>query len=303
MRTAFFCCVLMICMTVGGWTGTEENTAMKQTPSDDRRLILDHIHNIFEAYLAKNREALRRTHAADWTGFLGPSTGIERGIEDYMRGAERSLQNFHGTAYRLIDTEIQLYDDTAVVFYVARYDYKDNDGNEHSLPLRSVDIYRRQNGEWTQAGSHITPIPAGGTWGEAAPAVRPRALSPEERAALLAAREALWRAWFANDERHLRRVLPEELIAVDAGVEEWSDRDKALRGSADFVAAGSRLVRLEFPKTEILAYGNVAILFTMYLFEVETKGKQSITSGRGTEVFVRRDGEWVNPGWHLDSGK
>ncbi len=303
MRTAFHCCVFMICMTVGGSTGAGENTAMRQTPSDDRSLILDHIHSIFEAYLAKDREALRRTHADDWTGFLGPSTGIERGLEDYMRGAERSLQNLHGTAYRLIDTEIRLYDDTAVVFYIARYDHKDNDDNEHSLPLRSVDIYRRQNGEWIQAGSHITPIPAGGTRGEAVPAVRPRALSPEERTNLLAAREALWRAWFANDEPHLRRTLPEELIAIDAGVEEWSNRVKALRGSAEFVAAGSRLVRLEFPRTEILAYGDVVILFTTYRFEVETQGTRSISSGRGTEVFVRRDGRWVNSGWHLDSGR
>ena len=74
-------------------------------------------------------------------------------------------------------------------------------------------------------------------------------------------------------------------------------------GAADFVAAGSRLMRLEFPRTEILAYGDVAILFTTYLFEVKTKGTRSITSGRGTELFVRRDGEWVNSGWHLDSGK
>jgi len=53
----------------------------------------------------------------------------------------------------------------AVVYYVARYDYCDANGHEGSLPLRSVDIYRREDGHWIQAGSHITPIPHG-AWGE-----------------------------------------------------------------------------------------------------------------------------------------
>lgn len=26
-------------------------------------------------------------------------------------------------------------------------------------------------------------------------------------------------------------------------------------------------------------------------------------TARGTEVFVLRKGQWVNPGWHMDSGK
>jgi ketosteroid isomerase-like protein len=132
----------------------------------DRQQILGHVDSIFRAFLAKDREVLRRTHTEDWVGFLGPSTAIERGIEDYMRGAEASLQNFHGSGYELLDTEVQLHGDFAVVFYVARYDYRDNDGEEHSLGLRSVDLYRRVDGRWIQSGSHITPIPEGGAWGE-----------------------------------------------------------------------------------------------------------------------------------------
>jgi hypothetical protein len=26
-------------------------------------------------------------------------------------------------------------------------------------------------------------------------------------------------------------------------------------------------------------------------------------TGRSTEVFLRRNGRWVNPGWHLGSGR
>ncbi len=135
----------------------------------DREAILAHIHSIFQAYLRKDRATIRHTHTADWTGFQGPSVKIERGIEDYMINAERSLQAFDGTGYEILDTEIQLYGDVAVVYYVARYDYRTAAGETGSLPLRSVDVYRRKGGEWNQAGSHITPIPSAGNWGEATP--------------------------------------------------------------------------------------------------------------------------------------
>ncbi len=50
-------------------------------------------------------------------------------------------------------------------------------------------------------------------------------------------------------------------------------------------------------------YGDVAVLYTSYELETEdAKGERQIQSGRGTEVFVKRAGRWVNPGWHLDAG-
>jgi hypothetical protein len=30
-------------------------------------------------------------------------------------------------------------------------------------------------------------------------------------------------------------------------------------------------------------------------------GQEQETTGRGTEVFVRRHGRWVHTGWHLDA--
>ncbi len=62
-------------------------------------------------------------------------------------------------------------------------------------------------------------------------------------------------------------------------------------------------MRLEFPKTELRVYGNVAIFYSDYLYELEVAGKQITRSGRVTEVFVRRDDGFVNTGWHLDAGK
>lgn len=62
------------------------------------------------------------------------------------------------------------------------------------------------------------------------------------------------------------------------------------------------MIRLEFPQTEIQMYGYAAILYTRYLYEIEMDGKRSTQSGRATQMFVYRGGQWVNVGWHLDSG-
>jgi ketosteroid isomerase-like protein len=134
----------------------------------DRAAILAHIRGIFQAYVDRDRAAIERTHTADWTGFQGPSTRIERGIADYMANADRSLAAFRGTGYELLDTEVQLHGDLALVYYVARYEYLDGEGRAGALGLRSLDVYRRESGEWIQCGSHITPLPSGGAWGEGA---------------------------------------------------------------------------------------------------------------------------------------
>lgn len=141
---------------------------MPQTRTDqtDRAEILGHIDSIFRAFLRQDRETLRQTHSPDWVGFMGPSIGIERGIESYMHNAEKSLQNFRGTGYELLDTEIRIFGEVAIVFYVARYDYAAEDGTGHSIPLRSVDLYQRRPAGWIQIGSHITVIPSSGAWGE-----------------------------------------------------------------------------------------------------------------------------------------
>lgn len=276
--------------------------------SKDGEEILAHIHSIFQAFLRQDRDAIRRAHSADWTGFQGPSTKIERGIDDYMKNAEASLQKLRGTGYELLDTEVQLYGDMALVYYVARYDFKDKQGRAGSLPLRSIDVYRREAGHWTQCGSHITPMPTGGKWGEGSPpgpasatadGPTPRELPDPESQELLAAREAVWRAWFAADEAALSTLIPQETIAIDPDVAEWADPAEITRRARAFAAEGGKLTRLEFPQTRIQAYGNVAILYTQYVVETERGGERRTTSGRGTEIFVRRGGRWLNSGWHL----
>lgn len=140
--------------------------AARGGPEADRAAIVAHIRSIFQAYVDRDRATIESTHSADWTGFQGPSTKIERGLADYMVNADRSLAAFRGTGYELLDTEVQLHGDVALVYYVARYDYVDGEGKAGSLGLRSLDVYRRDAGGWIQSGSHITPLPSGGAWGE-----------------------------------------------------------------------------------------------------------------------------------------
>jgi ketosteroid isomerase-like protein len=136
------------------------------TAAQDRTAILDHIKTIFAAYIRKDRAAIRNTHTPDWTGFQGPSVKIERGLDDYMVNAEKSLEALDGKGFELLDTEVQFRGDIAIVYYVARYDYVGADGHAGSVPLRSIDIYQRDGAGWIQCGSHIAVIPAHAKWTE-----------------------------------------------------------------------------------------------------------------------------------------
>jgi len=78
-----------------------------------------------------------------------------------------------------------------------------------------------------------------------------RQLTPGERAELLKTREAVWRAWFTNDRGALDKLLPDELIGINNGEEQWDTRAIALEGAAHFAGDGGRLVRIEFPSTVI----------------------------------------------------
>lgn len=125
-------------------------------------------------------------------------------------------------------------------------------------------------------------------------------LSLDLKKSLLDAREQVWRTWFSNDREHLDQLIPPEIIAIDAGEEKWGHRDDVLNGAKEFVASGGKLVKLEFPETEIQLYGPTAILYSKYQLDTAVNGKTTTRLGRATEVFVRRDGKWVNTGWHLD---
>jgi len=120
---------------------------------------------------------------------------------------------------------------------------------------------------------------------------------------LLKTRETVWRAWFADDTATLRDLVPPDTIVMSSDEAKWKSQADVLREADEFHAAGGKLTRLEFPRTGIQRFGDVAIIWSSYVLETETNGKRSQSSGRASEVFVFRQGHWTNPGWHTDNVK
>ena len=129
------------------------------------------------------------------------------------------------------------------------------------------------------------------------------AVAQDNDAPILQCREAVWRAWFANDTKTLAELVPAEAIAISPSEDEWKNQSDIVREAAEFQAQGGKLIRLEFPRTRIQRYGDAAFVYSQFVLETETNGKRSIATGRATEVFVLRNGRWINPGWHTDAHK
>jgi hypothetical protein len=117
---------------------------------------------------------------------------------------------------------------------------------------------------------------------------------------LLAARETAWRAYFAGDVKALGDLLPPEFIGLGMIDGPFTDRATTLDDARAFQQSGGRLVRLAFPETRAQQFGDVVVLYGRYEAVLQTGGVERTMKGRLTEVFVRRDGKWVHPGWHLD---
>jgi hypothetical protein len=127
-------------------------------------------------------------------------------------------------------------------------------------------------------------------------------LTEEVRKELLDARATAWQSFFQKDLAVVESILAPELIAIQQSSERWDNRARLIAMAKAIHEQGVQLVRLEFPHTEIQLFGDTAILYYTYIFETGLNGKSDVDAGRGTEVFVRRDGKWVDVGWHLDNG-
>ena len=127
--------------------------------SSDGDAILAHVDSIFHAYFRGDRETIRRTHTHDWRGFQIRSRSIVRGIDEYMLNADAVLGSIQGLRYEMLDTDVQVYGDVAVVFYLAREWIRDKEGVEKTILLRSCDLYRKEAGAWNQCGSNIYVMP------------------------------------------------------------------------------------------------------------------------------------------------
>ncbi|HXE91630.1 MAG TPA: nuclear transport factor 2 family protein [Terriglobales bacterium] len=285
-------------MAAGAAAGDAIPTKTRQA---DREAIRAHIDRVFRAYMARDRATVEATHAREWRGFLTRSRGIIRGLDEYMREADAILAGpVRITAYRMRDFDVYFLGDLAIVPYIADLSL-DVNGSPRQTTLRVLDLYAKEHAEWNQMASQVAAHPDVVTFAGEAPPLRE--LGAEERRQLLAEREAVWRAYFAADEAALKEVLPPELIGINAGEEAWVDAPATITAAKGFVNSGGKLVSLSFPETRMQVYGDVAILYTTWAYELENAGQRERYSGRATEIFVRRNGHWVNSGWHLDSGK
>lgn len=265
----------------------------------DREAIRAHIDSIFQAFIKKDAAALRATHAQNWLGYLEGSREVIKGIEGYMDWNQVDPKSPYGMkSYKMREFDMIFKGDAAFVCFVS--DIESNTPNGPSQrALRICDFYTKENGHWIQSGSD-TALHQDSLEQQLG---APRPLPNQMKQRLLAAREAVWRAFFAGDRTTLEKLIPEETIAIEAGDNNWSNRQSILEGAERFAKSGGKLIKLEFPKTEIQLYGLTAVVYSNYVYEIESGGQRINQSGRVTEVFVLRQGEWVNPGWHMDSGK
>jgi hypothetical protein len=289
-------------------------TASSSTEPDrasDAAAIRAHIESIFQAFIDGDEKKIFDTHSADWRGLLeGYPTPI-KGIDEYMRAngidwpkpanaPKRGPYYPSGTTYKIDDFDVHFYTpDLAVVNFLGGFQGKDGNKTVALRRFRIMDIYAKRKGNWIQVASHTAVDP---DW-RAEQMSQPRTITPEIRERILAKRDAVWKAWFSNDRATLEKLIPPEAIAINDGEEKWADRAAIFAAAKEFADSGGKLVRLEFPKTEIQVYGNTVLIYTTFIYEIEVNGKRSTSSGRGTEMFVKRGDELVNVGWHLDSQK
>ena len=278
----------------------------KNDRSADAAAIKAHIESICQAFVDWDVDKIYATHTEDWRGFLEGSRQPIKGVDEYMRANGIDWPKVKGSkpypdpsrSFRLLDFDVNFYSaELAVASFNLEFFRKADNVVQNRFQI--MDVYAKRDGNWIQAASHTVVDPA---W-KADQSVKPMAVSPQMRQRILMARETVWRAYFGNDRPALERLIPTEAIAIDNGSDEWSDRAAIFNGAKSFVDGNGKLIRLEFPKTEIQVYGNTIIVYTTYLVETEMNGKRRTDSGRGTEIFVRRGDDLVNVGWHLDSGK
>ena len=271
----------------------------QSVPADraaDAARIRAEIERICQAFVDKDRETLVATHGRNWRGFVPLGDHVIRGIDGYMNEATfapGTPKNVGMASYHLRDFDVVFYGDTAVASFVLDTESAYG-GAKRRQTLTILDVFQKEPGGWIQVASN-TSLPDDEVERRVA---QPRRLGDEERKALMDARESVWRAWFGGDGRTLAALLPPELVTIEPG-SAFGTLESNLAGSRGFAASGGKLTRLVFPRTEIQAYGATAILYTTYEVDLLSGGATQTQRGAATEVFVRRDGKWINTGWQL----
>jgi len=275
----------------------------------DRDAILREIGRITQAFIDRDIETVYKTHSEDWSGFLNDDqiTPII-GIAEYMRangiewpppaGYKAPGPNpYPNLKYKITNFLVNFVTpDVGVASFTL--DYPNRDGVNFNR-LRIMDVFAKRQSRWIQTASYTVLDPA---W-KAERLSQPTVITEPMKKRILAGREAVWRAWFANDRAKLEKMIPDEAIAINGASNDWENRAIILEGAKRFADGGGKLTRLEFPRTEVQAYGNTILLFTSYSYDVEQNGKKTTTTGNAVETFVLRNDTLVNTGWILAEAK
>lgn len=273
-------------------------SARVQERADDEAAIRKEIESIFTAFIEKDREKLAATHGRNWRGYLTGSRTVIKGRDGYLRAAGAAgpmgPKGQGMVGYEILEYDTVWYGDVAVVNFVADVQHMQGTRRRDSK-LTLMDIYAKEDGRWMQVASQTSYHP---DYQERRTSEL-QTLDDAQRSSLLSAREAVWRAWYAGDRKTLSELLPPELVTLGPGTEGWSHLDAIMTSSAKFAEGGGKLLRLEFPRTEIQAYGSTAIIYTAYELEASSGGSTRRERGKATEIFVRRGGKWLNTGWQL----
>jgi hypothetical protein len=270
--------------------------AARQGREADEQAIRKEIDRIFRAFIEKSPEELAATHGKNWRGYLDGSRTLIKGRDGYMAASTGNgpmgPKGQGMVGYRILEYDTVWYGDVAVVNFVAEIDHMiGTEARKSKLTL--MDIFAKEDGHWMQVASQTSRHPdyQEQRMSELVP------LNDAARKSVLTAREAVWRAWYGGDTAALNEMLPPELVTMESSG--WGERDGIIAASEGFAKKGGKLTRLEFPKTEIQAYGSTVIIYTSYELDVLEGNKTRTERGKATEVFVRRGGKWLNTGWQL----
>jgi hypothetical protein len=300
MRSCHHSCFTAFAL-VGVLTVSSHANAQSDNRDADAKAIRAHIESIFKAFVDKDRAKLRATHGQNWRGFTPWSARPIRGIDGYMNEAtfpEGVPKNQGMVGWRISEFDIVFYGDTAVVTFTADLDQRFGQQTARQK-INLLDVYHKEPDGWIQVASNTSlhPVELERIGSEL------RELEKDERASLLAAREQVWRAWFAGDTETLGKLLPPELITIENPAAQFGSRESTLAESRQFNRSGGKLTRLVFPRTELQAYGNTVILYTTFEMDITSQGRMETRRGSAIETFVLQDGRWLNTGWQLATGQ
>lgn len=289
--------VISYCLLLATFAATAVSQSIPASRAADAAQIRKEIEIICQAFVDKDLKTLEATHGKNWRGFTPESDHVIRGLDGYMSEATFDPQTPKGqgmVGYRISDFDVVFYGDTAVASFVLDVDAV-RGTQKVTQKLTILDVFHKEPQRWIQVASntsyHGEEFERRGT--------ELRQLGDAEKKDVFAAREAVWRAWFAGDTQQLSSLLPTELITIEPSAGKFGTLKSNLEGSRGFAASGGKLARLVFPTTEIQAYGATVILYTTYEMDLVDDGKTRTTKGAATEVFVRRNGRWINTGWQL----